>query len=345
MKRHSQSTPVARFDIVSTRRYWWLLLYLLVSTPGCLNESATPLIGTPAGPYQIALDLYPSEPVAGQETRLTFRITHAKTHQPVSDLQILHERALHTFIVSRNLSAFAHTHHEDFISLTSLDLREANFHFPYTFPRAGQYYIVNEFTHKNRSWIKHFTLTVKGKSEPQPATPDFRQEKQFDSYRVSLKTSPSPPIAGYEVELVCHLATQDGVAVTDLGLYLGTEVHMATWRLDGKHFGHQHTYTADMAALMQGMRGHSMSPDEMARRMVQLMRRSAKQEYFGPDVPLRHIFPAPGIYKLFLEFVPNGEYLAVDFLIEVAEYADGTDTTIHSILPSILASTNSETTS
>lgn len=342
MRRHIQSTRLARFDIFSTRRPWWLFLWLLlcplVSAPGCLNDSATPLIGTPSGPYQITLDLNPSEPLAGQETRLFFQLTHTKTQQPVSDLQILHERALHTFIVSRDLSTFAHTHHEDFVSLSALDLRAASFHFPYTFPQAGQYLIVNEFTHKDRSWIKRFTLTITGEAESQPAAQDFRQEKQFDSYRVSLKTSPSPPVMGYEVELVCHLATLDGVAVTNLGLYLGTEVHMAAWRLDGTHFGHQHTYTSDMAALMQGMRGHSMSPDEMARRMVQLMRRPAKQEYFGPDVPLHHIFPAPGVYKVFLEFAPNGEYLTVDFLIEVAEYADGTDTTIHSILPSILAS-------
>ena len=80
-------------------------------------------------------------------------------------------------------------------------------------------------------------------------------------------------------------------------------------------------------------------------RMVKLMRRPAKQEYLGPDVPLHHIFPAPGVYKLFLEFAPNGVYLAVDFWIEVADHVDGTDTTIHSILPSILTSTNSETTS
>lgn len=341
MRRHSQSTHVARFDIVSTRRLWWLLVCLLGSTPGCLDESGTPLIGTPTGPYQIALDLNPSEPLAGQETRLFFQVTHTKAQQPVSDLQILHERALHTFIVSQDLSTFAHTHHEDFVSLSAADLREASFHFPYTFPKAGEYLVVNEFTHKDRSWTKHFTLTVKGESESQPAAQDFVQEKQFDSYRVSLKTSPSPPVAGYEVELVCQLTTQDGVPVTNLGLYLGTEVHMAAWRLDGKHFGHQHTYTSDMATLMQGMRGHSMSPGEMARRMVQLMRRPAKQEYFGPDVPLHHIFPAPGVYKVFLEFAPNGEYLAVDFLIGVAEYTDGADTAIHSIVPS----PHSETTS
>ena len=304
---------------------------LLHGLSGCWGGEDTRLVARPAGPYQLTLDLGSTPPQAGQETTLTFHLTHTKTQEPVADLQILHERALHTFIVSRDLSTFAHTHHEDYIPLTDQDLQRARFHFPYTFPKAGQYLIVNEFTHKDRSWTKHFTVIITGESGP-PPTPDFRQEKQFGSYRVALRTSPSPPIAGHEVEIVCHLTSAEGIPVRNLGLYLGTEVHMASWRLDGEHFGHQHTYTSEMARFMEGMRGHSMSSDQMARLMVQLMRRPAKQEYFGPDVPLHHVFPTAGVYKVFLELAPNGEYLSVDFLVTVAEYTDDADTTIHSIL-------------
>ena len=304
---------------------------LLHGLSGCWGSEDTRLVARPTGPYQLTLDLGSTLPQAGQETTLTFHLIHTRTQQPVANLQILHERALHTFIVSRDLSIFAHTHHEDYIPLTDQDLQRARFHFPYTFPKAGQYLIVNEFTHKDRSWTKHFTVTVTGESGPSPE-PDFRQEKQFGAYRVALRTSPSPPIAGHEVEIVCHLTSAEGVPVRNLGLYLGTEVHMASWRLDGEHFGHQHTYTSEMARFMEGMRGHSMSPDQMARLMVQLMSRPAKQEYFGPDVPLHHVFPTAGVYKVFLELAPNGEYLPVDFLVTVAEYTDDADTTIHSIL-------------
>ncbi len=307
------------------------LCLLLHGLSGCWGGEDTRLVARPTGPYHLTLDLGPTLPQAGQDTTLTFHLTHTRTQQPVSDLQILHERALHTFIVSRDLSTFAHTHHEDYMPLTDQDLQRARFHFPYTFPKAGQYLIVNEFTHKDRSWTKHFTVTVTG--EPGlPPEPDFRQEKQFGSYRVSLRTSPSPPLAGHEVEIVCRLTSAAGVPVENLGLYLGTEVHMASWRLDGEHFGHQHTYTSEMARFMEGRRDHSMSSDQMARRMVQFMSRPAKQEYFGPDVPLHHVFPAAGVYKVFLELAPNGEYLPVDFLVTVAEYTDDADTTIHSIL-------------
>ncbi len=319
---------------------WSGVLCCVFGLSGCREGADTRLVATPTGPYRVTLDLGSTPPQAGKETTLTFHITHTKTHQPVSGLQVLHERALHTFIVSRDFSTFAHTHHEDYQPLTDQDLQRARFHFPYTFPKAGQYLIVNEFTHKDRSWTKHFTVTVAGEAG-RPSTPvlshddepDFRQEKQFGAYRVALRTSPSPPIAGHEVEIVCHLTSAEGTPVTHLGLYLGSEVHMASWRLDGEHFGHQHTYTSEMAGLMAGMRSHSMSSDQMARLMVQLMRRPAKQEYFGPDVPLHHVFPTAGVYKVFLEFAPNGEYLPVDFLVRVAEYTDDADTTIHSILP------------
>ena len=312
-------------------RWSGILCLLLPGLSGCLGSEDTRLVARPTGPYQLTLDLGSTLPQAGQETTLTFHLIHTRTQQPVADLQILHERALHTFIVSRDLSIFAHTHHEDYIPLTDQDLQRARFHFPYTFPKAGRYLIVNEFTHKDRSWTKHFAITVTGESGPSPE-PDFRQEKQFGAYRVALRTSPSPPIAGHEVEIVCRLTSAEGVPVRNLGLYLGTEVHMASWRLDGEHFGHQHTYTAEMARFMEGMRGHSMSSDQMARLMVQLMSRPAKQEYFGPDVPLHHVFPTAGVYKVFLELAPNGEYLPVDFLVTVAEYTDDADTTIHSIL-------------
>ena len=333
MKSSLEPKPVSSFSHTLRKvRFQIALLGIISSLTGCWGAPDTRLVAKPSGPYQITLDLDAATPQAGQDTTLAFTITQTKTQQPVSDLQILHERALHTFIVNQDLSTFAHIHHEDFIPLTREDLQAARFHFPYAFPKAGQYFIVNEFTHKDRSWTKHFTVTVAGEPTPQSPERDFRQEKQFGAYRVSLRTSPSPPIAGHEVELVCSLASTDGTPVTTLRLYLGTEVHMASWRLDGEHFGHQHTYTSEMARFMEGMRDHAMSADEMARMMVQLMSRPAQQEYFGPEVPLHHVFPTAGVYKVFLEFAPNGEYLSVDFLINVAEYTDDADTTIHSIL-------------
>ena len=38
--------------------------------------------------------------------------------------------------------------------------------------------------------------------------------------------------------------------MTDLALYLGSELHGAVWRDDGRYFGHLHSYTPKMAAVL-----------------------------------------------------------------------------------------------
>ena len=309
-----------------------LLVSLVAANLGCRRAQETVLVGQPSGPYRLELSVEPPQLRVGQEVFLTYRVTDATTHQPLRDLQVLHERILHTFIVSRNFRTFVHTHHEDFFPLTPQDLATATFHYPHVFPHPGAYLIAGEFTHKDRSWVKQFTLTVSGEGTQDTVEEDLGREKSFGQYQVSLRTSPDPPVVGHDTELVCHL-TRKGVPVSDLGLYLGTEVHLAAWRLDGEHFGHQHTYTPEMAAMMAMMRDHTSDPNLMARMMVQLMRGPAKQVYRGPDLPVHHVFPAPGVYKLFFECAPRGKTLVADFMVKVAEYNEGIDTTVHSIVP------------
>ena len=85
--------------------------------------------------------------------------------------------------------------------------------------------------------------------------------------------------------------------------------------------------------MMVMMRDHTSDPNLMAQMMVQLMRGPAKQVYRGPDLPVHHVFPAPGVYKLFFECAPGGKTLVADFMVKVAEYNEGIDTTVHSIVP------------
>lgn len=311
---------------------YWLLAVLLLVLLGCQKPQATVLIGQPDGPYRLTLSVSPPQPRAQEEVLLTYHITEAKTNQPVSALQILHERALHTFIVSRDLRTFAHIHHEDFYPLTAHDLATATFHYPYTFPAAEEYLIAGEFTLKDRSWVKQFRIAVEGHSQQFEIPVDLSKDKTFGQYRAILTSSPDPPLAGYDTELVLSLSHQDKTPVTNLGLYLGTEVHMASWRIDGTNFGHQHTYTPKMAAMMTAMRDHTMNPDHMAQMMVQLMRGPQEQVYYGPDIPLHHFFPTPGTYKVFFECAPGGKPLVADFMIAVEEYREGMDTTVRSIV-------------
>ncbi len=291
------------------------------------------LTGMPSGPYRAELKLEPDPPVAGKKTLLTYTIRHDRTGEPVSDLQALHERILHTFIFNRTLSYFAHTHHEDFFPLLPRDITRATFRYPHTFPHGGEYLIFVEFTRKDRTWLKKFQVCVRGKGEQNIPAEDLGRTKTVGSYRISLRSSPDPPVAGYETELVCRVENLEGKPVKRLGTYLGSEVHLALLRLDGKHFGHQHAFTPEMAAMRKKMREEDADPQEVARMMVRMMREAGRQVYFGPEIPLRHVFPEAGVYKLFFEIAPEGEVIRADFMIEVVGYEEGVDTELHSVVP------------
>jgi len=302
---------------------------------GCGEPAPETLEGRPGGPYRMTLELTPAAPRAGLPTTLTTRLRHARDGEPVTGLQVVHERAVHNFIVARDFSSFAHIHHEDFRSLTAADLAQATFSFPYTFAEPGHYRMVSEFTHLDRSWTKHFDIVIG--DDPSPATPhvDLARRKAFGRYTAALYTSPQLPVAGFETELVLELE-HDGDPVTDLALLLGSEVHVALWRLDGRYFGHAHSYTPHMAAMMDAMHDRESDPRTRARRMSELMvamiDMPAELVFSGPRIPVHHVFPAPGIYAVFLQCAPGGRARVFDFQVDVAEYADGMETRIESMV-------------
>lgn len=288
-------------------------------------------IGTPEGPYRLSMRLTPPAPQPAQETQIEFSLTQAPAQTPVVDPQIVHERALHTFIVARDFSSFAHLHHEDFAPRSEAEHAAGLFRFPYAFPRAGDYRIVSEFVHRDRAWSKRFDLRIDGDSAPAPAAADLARERRVGPYTATLAVSPATPVAGHELELVVTLA-RDGQPVTDLGLWLGAETHLAIWREDGEHFGHSHSYTPAMARMMAAMQSHQMDAAHSAAMMLEMMKLPATLEYPGPQVPVRHAFPAPGRYRLFFQFAPGGETLLVPFVLDVVADDGKLDTQIDSIV-------------
>jgi hypothetical protein len=306
------------------------LVLLSALAAGC-GERATPeLEGKPPGPYRLTLAFAPSVLVPGTETTLTFRLTGTAQRRPLQDLQIIHERALHTFIIARDFSSFAHLHHEDFAPLATQDLAQARFTFPYAFPHAGDYRIVNEFTYRDRTWMKQFDFTVGTPSARTTVKVDLVRERVVGAYRANLAVSPPQPVAGYETELVLTLA-RGGQPVTDLQLLLGAEVHVALWRIDGEHFGHTHSYTPQMAAMMREMAGHRGR--HSAAMMIKMMSAPAALVYPGPQIPIRFTFPQPGVYQLFLQCAPGGETQVFPFMLKVDAYREGMNTHLDSIVP------------
>lgn len=323
-----------------SRAHPWLAAMAALLVMGC-DETPPPahptLESQPGGPYRMTLALDPPQPGATEETHLTWQLTHSASGAAVTDLQILHERVVHNFIVNLDFSSFAHIHHEDFRAITADDRKRGTFTLPYRFPSAGRYRVVSDFTHRNRNWIKQFDVVVGDPSAPSSAVADFARSRQVGDILGNLSLSPPVPLAGYETELVLKL-TRDSGPVTDLALVLGSEVHVAVWREDGQHFGHTHSYTPHMASMLRAM--HDQTTDAkrrgqmMADMMVMMMSMPAELVFHGPEVPVHYVFPEPGIYHVFLQCAPGGKPRVFHFALAVQPWREGLQTHIDSIVTS-----------
>ena len=313
-----------------------MLAALLVQ--GCdkaAPPAATVLEAQPGGPYRMTLALDPRQPKAGAETRLTWHLSHTASGAPLENLQVLHERVVHNFIVNLDFTSFAHIHHEDFRAVTADDLKHASLSLPYRFPSAGHYRVVSEFTHRKRSWIKHFDVVV-GTPATRAAPPaDLTRTRVVAGITAQLTMSPPLALAGVETELVLTLS-RAGQPVTDLALVLGSEIHVALWREDGQHFGHTHSYTPHMATMLGALPDPNKDPARrgqmLADMMVMMMNMPSELVFHGPQIPAHYVFPAPGIYHLFFQCAPGGTPQVFHFALAVQAYRDGMQTRIASIV-------------
>jgi hypothetical protein len=312
-----------------------LLVLLVLACGQAPPPAATVLEAQPGGPYRMTLALDPPRPTAGEETRLTWHLTHRANGSPVEDLQVLHERVVHNFIVNLDFSSFAHIHHEDFRAVTADDLKHATLTLPYRFPSAGHYRVVSDFTHRNRNWIKHFDVAVGTPGPRAPPPADLSRTRVVGDITGRLTLSPPLALAGYDTELVLTL-TRDGRPVTDLALILGSEMHVALWREDGEYFGHTHSYTPHMASMLSAMRDQAKDSKRagpmMADMMVMMMNMPSELVFHGPQIPAHYVFPEPGIYHLFLQCAPGGKPRVFHFALAVQPYRDGLQTHIESIV-------------
>jgi len=316
---------------VKDKLHYVVAIALVFALSGCGDPTKTPLIGRPGGPYQMTFSTLPLTPVAGDTTQLTQKLSYTNNGDPVQRLHVLHERMIHNFIVNLDFSSFAHIHHEDFQAITEHDREGATLHFPYEFQRVGNYRIVSEFTHKNRSWTKHFDIQVGDPSITSEVVVDLNRRKSFGRYDAKLSVSPTLPVAGFETEFILELA-RDKQPVTDFSLILGSEIHVALWRLDGRHFGHTHAYTPHMAAMMTKMHDRSIDPimraKAMTSMMIEMAEAPAQLVFVGPRLPMRYVFAEPGTYAMFLQCAPGGIAQVFKFMVKVVAYADGLNTAI-----------------
>lgn len=169
---------------------------------------------------------------AGVPAQLIFEAIDPKTAKPVRNFDLIHEKLFHLFIVSSDLSVFAHEHPVKTVG--------PEFTFEWTFPKPGMYRLMSDYYPTGATP----QLTVKtlfvGPGPGAPIPP------LTSNTHVKLTTEPEIPIAGMKTQLYFTLDPVDGLTP-----WLGAWGHILVASHDLVDLIHTHPFIADGTSRMQ----------------------------------------------------------------------------------------------
>ncbi len=252
-----------------------------LSLTACSTPDTPPLApGGTAGAeaaIELRLSTSPATPRAGEPVKLTIELRARGAR--LSRLDTVHEKRLHLLIVSSDLARFAHEHPEP--------LPDGRFFLEHAFPEGGRYRLFADFRPAGRAGVVLSTeLAVSGPTPPRRPllASDLAAPREVDGYEVRL-ASPAPT-AGAEQRLT--FAVSRGGEPVRLEPYLGALGHLVVIGSDARTFLHAHPVT----------------PPEQART-------AAGVASFATT------FPAPGLYKAWVQLKLGGKVLTADLVLDL----------------------------
>lgn len=179
----------------------------------------------------------PATPQPGQPVTIVFDLRDPKEARRAR-LQIIHEKLLHLFVVSADLTWFAHEHPE----LQA----DGTFLWRGSFPHTGEYRLLCDFYPEQATpQMIARTVYVPGPSHRAELTTDM-SEKQGENLRVRLRTEPAQPLAGSKTMLFFSPDPADG-----LQPWLGAWGHMLAASADLIDIIHTHPAWEDRSDTIQ----------------------------------------------------------------------------------------------
>jgi hypothetical protein len=232
--------------------------------------------------YPVDLQLQPVVARAGEPVKMTFRIEDPKTRKTVKDFDLVHEKLFHLFLVSEDLSYFAHEHPE-------LQPATGLFHFNTRLPKSGPYRVLTDFypsggTPQMNARTMFVAKGPKGSvMRPAKLIEDLKPQRS-ENLEVEVVFEPPQPLAGFKTLCFFRLKTLDG-ARPPLEQYLGAWGHMLAASEDLIDLVHTHPFIADG----------------------------------GPQVQFNIIFPREGMHRLWVQFQSAGKVNTVAFNVPVRQ--------------------------
>jgi hypothetical protein len=180
--------------------------------------------------YGLELSLRPRQPKPGQRVKLRFAIRHPETGRAVSELELVHERVFHLFLISENLEHFAHEHPEP--------VGPGVFELDWVFPVGGMWRLLADFypTHGTPQLIARSVLLA-GKAG---ATRLLDGELRGENLTAQLKLTPGEPVAGEKTLLQYSLTPR-----ASFEPFLGAMGHMLIASEDLIDLIHTHPFLVD----------------------------------------------------------------------------------------------------
>jgi len=221
---------------------------------------------------------------AGQPGTLRFRFESRASRAALTDFEVAHERRLHVFVVSDDMSFFAHVHP------TLSDAEAGLWTLEQTFPAPGRYQIYADFKSTGAGAnVTRSDLVVAGTPPAAvPLTVDGEMTKTFGGLTVTARFTPWPLTTG-DTLLTYRVTDESGQPVTDLAPYLGAFGHLFALSSDKVTMAHAHPEGAAPTADAHG----------------------------GPEISFHTRFPSAGTYKLWAQVLRGGIVTTTDWTVAV----------------------------
>ena len=232
-------------------------------------------------PYHVAIETSPRGPGVGTPTHIRLIVNDPRTNELVKNFETVHERLLHLFILSQDLTYFAHVHP----ALQS----DGSFVYEEVFPNPGAYRLIADFLPVNGSpqFVQQTVVTSGYRGSLLPSarlTPDLA-DKIIDGVRIRL-SMPSPVGGRAQLLTFEFLDASTGQPISDLEPYLGAVGHLLLVSADLQDAAHSHP-VADMSAAV------------------------------GPTVVFQALFPRATVYRFWIQVQRHGRVIAAPFTVAV----------------------------